>query len=59
MSPLLAFSDGGLFAVGAVVFIAVFTAAISLAYVRFAELDKDAVRDTARPREEDRPRIGE
>ena len=59
MSPLLAFSDGGFFAIGAVVFIAVFTAAISLAYVRFAELDKDAVRDAARPREDDRPRIGE
>lgn len=31
-------NDGVLFAVGSVVFIAVFTAAIGLAYVRFAEL---------------------
>jgi len=31
-------SDGALFALGSVVFIAVFTAAIGLAYVRFAEL---------------------
>ncbi len=48
MSPLLAFSEGGLFVVGAVVFIAVFTAALNLAYIRFAELDNDAERDAPR-----------
>lgn len=31
-------STGVLFAIGSVIFIAVFTAAIGLAYVRFAEL---------------------
>ncbi|MEO8424882.1 MAG: hypothetical protein ABI595_13355 [Actinomycetota bacterium] len=59
MSPLLAFSDGGLFAVGAVVFISVFTAALSLAYIRFAELDKDAKRDAARSSDGDRIHTGE
>jgi hypothetical protein len=41
MSGVLALSNGPIFAVGAVVFIAVFTAALSLAYTRFAELDGD------------------
>lgn len=38
---LLAVGNGVIFAIGSVIFIAVFTAAISLAYVRFAELDAD------------------
>ena len=38
MSGLLAVGNGVIFAIGSVVFIAVFTAAISLAYARFAEL---------------------
>lgn len=38
MSPLLAISQGVLFGIGAVVFIAVFTAGLTLAYARFAEL---------------------
>jgi hypothetical protein len=41
MIALLALSNGVIFAIGSVVFIAVFTAALSLAYVRFAELDGD------------------
>ena len=38
---LLAVGNGAIFAIGSVIFIAVFTAAISLAYVRFAELDEE------------------
>lgn len=38
MIPLLALSDGTLFAIGSVIFIAVFTAALGLAYARFEEL---------------------
>ena len=41
MSGVLALSNGPIFAIGALVFIAVFTAALSLAYARFAELDAD------------------
>ena len=41
MSGMLALSNGPIFAIGAVVFIAVFTAALSLAYARVAELDDD------------------
>lgn len=41
MSPLLALGQGALFAIGSVVFIAVFTAALSLAYARFEELGDD------------------
>ena len=41
MSAVLALGDGAIFAVGVVIFIAVFTAALSLAYARFAELDGD------------------
>jgi len=41
MSGVLALSNGPIFAIGAVVFIAVFTAGLSLAYARFAELDAD------------------
>ncbi|MDH4113070.1 MAG: hypothetical protein OEV60_10405 [Actinomycetota bacterium] len=44
MSPLLAVSDGVIFAIGSVVFIAVFTAALGLAYARFAELGEDDLR---------------
>ena len=43
MSGMLALSNGPIFAIGAVVFIAVFTAALSLAYARFAELDDDGL----------------
>jgi hypothetical protein len=38
VSPVLAFTDGVIFAIGGVIFIAVFTAALGLAYARFAEL---------------------
>ena len=49
MSGLLAIGDGVIFAIGSVVFIAVFTAAISLAYARFAELtDDEPTRGSAR-----------
>ena len=41
MSGVLALSNGLIFAIGAVVFIAVFTAGLSLSYARFAELDAD------------------
>jgi hypothetical protein len=46
MTPLLALGQGVLFGIGAVVFIAVFTAALSLAYARFAELGEEAERRT-------------
>lgn len=38
MTPLLGIGQGAIFAIGGVVFIAVFTAAIGLAYARFEEL---------------------
>lgn len=41
MIPLLALTDGTLFAIGSVIFIAVFTAALGLAYARFEELGED------------------
>lgn len=42
MSPMLAITDGTIFAIGSVIFIAVFTAALTLAYARFEELgEKD------------------
>jgi hypothetical protein len=41
MTGLLAIGDGVVFAIGSVIFIAVFTAAISLAYARFGELGDD------------------
>ena len=41
MTPLLAVGQGLIFAVGSVVFIAVFTAALGLAYARFGELGED------------------
>ena len=41
MTPLLALSEGALFAIGSVIFIAVFTAALGLAYARFEELGED------------------
>lgn len=41
MTPLLAISNGVLFGVGAVVFLAVFASALSLAYLRFAELGEE------------------
>ena len=41
MTPLLAVGQGLIFAVGSVVFIAVFTAALGLAYARFQELGED------------------
>jgi len=39
--PLAALSDGAIFAVGSVIFVFVFTAALSLAYGWFAELEDD------------------
>ena len=41
MTPLLAITDGAIFAIGSVIFIAVFTAALELAYARFEELGED------------------
>ncbi|MGZ5290223.1 MAG: hypothetical protein ACXWE5_12135 [Actinomycetota bacterium] len=51
MNPLLAVTDGVIFAIGGVIFIAVFTAALGLAYVRFAELG-----EADEPIEADQPR---
>jgi hypothetical protein len=39
--PLAALSDGAIFAIGSVIFVSVFTAALSLAYGWFAQLDDD------------------
>ena len=45
MISLLGIGQGVIFVIGSVVFIAVFTAAISLAYARFEELgDNDRLR---------------
>jgi hypothetical protein len=41
VTTLLAVSEGVIFAIGSVIFIAVFTAALGLAYARFAELGDD------------------
>ena len=41
MIYLLGIGQGAIFVIGSVVFIAVFTAAISLAYARFEELGED------------------
>lgn len=41
MSGVLAISNGVLFSIGALVFIAVFAAALSLAYLRFAEIGEE------------------
>ena len=41
MNPLLALGQGALFMIGSLIFIAVFTAALSLAYARFEELGED------------------
>jgi hypothetical protein len=38
VTPLLGIGQGAIFAIGSVVFIAVFTAALGLAYARFEEL---------------------
>jgi hypothetical protein len=46
MTSLVAIEDVTIFIIGAVVFIAVFTAALSFAYARFEELgDEDAKQD--------------
>lgn len=50
MMPVLAVSNGALFAIGSVIFIAVFTAALGLAYARFAELGERDADDTGTPR---------
>jgi hypothetical protein len=41
VTPLLAIADGAIFAIGSVIFIAVFTAVLGLAYARFEELGED------------------
>jgi hypothetical protein len=41
LTPLLGLGQGAIFAIGSVVFIAVFTAALGLAYARFEELGED------------------
>jgi len=41
MTPSLAVTNGAIFAIGGVIFIAVFTAALGLAYARFAELGEE------------------
>ena len=51
MTPLLALSEGAIFAIGSVIFIAVFTAALGLAYARFAELGEEDAASTAPPAE--------
>jgi hypothetical protein len=45
MTPVLAMADGTIFAIGSVIFIAVFTAALGLAYARFEELGEEDRRD--------------
>jgi hypothetical protein len=46
MNSLVAIEDVTIFVIGAVIFIAVFTAALSFAYARFEELgEEDAKRD--------------
>ena len=52
MSPVLAVSEGVLFGIGAVVFIAVLTAALGLAYARFEELGADDEREQQRRSQE-------
>ena len=52
MSPVLAVSEGVLFGIGAVVFIAVFTAALGLAYARFEELGANDEREQQRRSQE-------
>jgi len=44
LSTFVAFTDAIIFAVGAVIAIAVFTAALGFAYVRFAELGEEDAR---------------
>jgi len=41
VTPLLGLAQGIIFTIGSVVFIAVFTAALSLAYAHFEELGED------------------
>lgn len=41
MTPLLGLADGTIFAIGSVIFIAVFAAALGLAYARFEELGEE------------------
>ena len=41
MTALFAISQGGIFAIGTVIFFVVFTAALSLAFLRFNELGED------------------
>jgi hypothetical protein len=51
MNPVLAVTDGAIFAIGGVIFIAVFTAALGLAYARFAELgEEDEPTEAGQPR---------
>lgn len=50
MSALVAIGDGAVFAIGSVIFIAVFAAALSLGYARFAELGDDEGPGAERPR---------
>jgi hypothetical protein len=48
MTTMLAITDGTIFAIGCVIFIAVATAAMGLAYARFEELgekDRDVEKD--------------
>lgn len=56
MSPLLALSEGAIFAIGSVIFIAVFTAALGLGYARFAELGAGDDDPTTAPAEVRGPR---
>ena len=48
MNAVLAVSDGVVFVIGSIVFIAVATAAFGLAMARFAELDPDRTAGPAR-----------
>ncbi len=56
MSPWLAVDNAVIFAIGAVIFIAVFTAALALAYEKFEELgEADAAADGYPDPTESRP----
>ena len=52
MTLFMAIGNGAIFAIGSVVFIAVFAAALGLAYARFAELGENdrASREPRSPR---------
>ncbi len=55
MTPLVALSDGVIFAIGSVVFVVVFTGAFGLGMARFAELGRREPNVVDEPPREDPP----